>query len=273
MTKQTLSVAPVPFRLGVLGHSPAATGEVLAMTKAEQAASVAAYYQSHKTQIKTQRAAHRKAHKTEIAASKAAWYKAHRAERAVYLKVHKAEIAARAAAWYKAHKDENITRSTAYYEAHKAEIAVRRRAYLKINKVRIAAYGKAWYKAHKIQMAKWHVAYYETHRAKEIARAATYRKAHPDKYRDHCAKRRALKRGAFVERVSRVVVFERDQGRCHLCGKKVDPNNWHLDHIIPLSPLTPGGKGGEHSYRNVAVSHPICNQRKHNKLTGQLRLF
>jgi len=32
-------------------------------------------------------------------------------------------------------------------------------------------------------------------------------------------------------------------------------------------------RGGEHSYRNVAVSCPTCNLRKGRKIRGQFRLF
>src|SRR6267142_5472903 len=66
---------------------------------------------------------------------------------------------------------------------------------------------------------------------------------HPDSSRLAQDKRRAL--GKFIEDVDRLVVFERDQGFCQICGLGVDPQNWHLDHKIPLS------RGGEHSYETV----------------------
>jgi len=152
------------------------------------------------------------------------------------------------AAYREVHKDEIAAYNAAYGEAHKAESA----AYREKNKDRIAARQKA---------------YREANKAEILARVAAWQKAHPDKCRDRNARRRALKRGAFVEPISRAVVFDRDAGRCHLCGKKVDPKHWHLDHIVPLS------QGGEHSYKNVAVSCPTCNLRKHNKIRGQFRLF
>jgi len=99
------------------------------------------------------------------------------------------------------------------------------------------------------------------------ARKAAYKKANPDKVRDYSAARRAAKKGATVEKVSRAVVFERDGGRCHICGKKVNPKKWHLDHIVPII------RHGEHSYQNVAVAHPKCNLVKGGKAKGQLRLL
>jgi 5-methylcytosine-specific restriction endonuclease McrA len=87
-----------------------------------------------------------------------------------------------------------------------------------------------------------------------------WRDANPDKQREYRLERHARVRGQFVERVYRSVLFERDNGRCGLCGKKVDPANWHMDHIVPLL------HGGEHSYANVQVTHPFCNESKGARL-------
>lgn len=131
----------------------------------------------------------------------------------------------------------------------------------------------------KAAQAKWR----EKNRERERERARLYRKqnpqcvketarrynlAHPEKAIDRCSKRRARQTLATVESVQRVVVYERDGGKCHLCGKRVNRKHWHLDHIVPLS------QGGCHSYQNVAVACPACNQRKYNKMSqNQLRLF
>jgi 5-methylcytosine-specific restriction endonuclease McrA len=69
-------------------------------------------------------------------------------------------------------------------------------------------------------------------------------------------RRRARKLKAFVEDVDLAVVFTRDKGICGICSLPVDPDNWHLDHVVPLA------RGGEHSYENTQVSHPSCNQQK-----------
>ena len=87
-----------------------------------------------------------------------------------------------------------------------------------------------------------------------------WRNANPDKQADYHQTRLARERGQFVERVYRTVVFRRDKGICGICRKKVDPQNWHLDHIVPLS------RGGEHSYANVQVTHPFCNVSKGARL-------
>ncbi len=81
------------------------------------------------------------------------------------------------------------------------------------------------------------------------------------------ARRRARIRGLETEAVDRLVVYERDGGRCHLCNKTVSRHNFHIDHLIPIS------KGGSHTYANVALAHPRCNMRRGNgRLPAQLRL-
>lgn len=69
-------------------------------------------------------------------------------------------------------------------------------------------------------------------------------------------RRRARQRGAFIEDVDPLVVLERDDGVCGICGEDVDPFAFHVDHVIPLA------RGGEHSYANTQPAHPSCNSRK-----------
>jgi len=55
-------------------------------------------------------------------------------------------------------------------------------------------------------------------------------------------------------------VYRRDHGRCGLCGRFVARSAFEVDHVRPLA------KGGEHSYANVQVSHPLCNRRKRDSV-------
>lgn len=108
-------------------------------------------------------------------------------------------------------------------------------------------------------------------RDKRRAAVARYRARNPDlvRERDREARARARSKGSVrIETVHRDVLWERDGGRCHLCGKPCDPNDWHADHIIPRS------QGGVTSYANMAVSHPFCNMSKGARAVGdQLRIL
>ncbi|KKL96855.1 hypothetical protein LCGC14_1840280 [marine sediment metagenome] len=89
------------------------------------------------------------------------------------------------------------------------------------------------------------------------------------------SRERARLRGAMMEPVDPIKVFERDSWRCQLClcktmkAKRGTRHPWapEMDHIIPLS------NGGEHSYRNTQCACHACNHKKSNGPGGQLRLF
>jgi hypothetical protein len=51
-------------------------------------------------------------------------------------------------------------------------------------------------------------------------------------------------------------VMERDGLICQICFGAVERSDVHLDHIKPWS------KGGEHSVKNLRVTHSLCNMRK-----------
>ncbi len=75
---------------------------------------------------------------------------------------------------------------------------------------------------------------------------------------------KARRRDGFLEDVDREVLFERDKGICGICKKEVHINNFHVDHIIPIS------KGGKHCYENTQISHPSCNHKKHARINFSL---
>lgn len=98
-------------------------------------------------------------------------------------------------------------------------------------------------------------------RAKNPGYSKVQYAANPERFKAKVEKRRALKRGAGVtEEIVPLVVLERDDGVCGICGDDVDPLNFHVDHIIPLA------RGGSHTYGNVQVAHPSCNCRKRDQL-------
>lgn len=89
------------------------------------------------------------------------------------------------------------------------------------------------------------------------------------KGRDYAAK----KRTAFVERVFRRKVFQRDGYVCQICRRPTsarwtegDPLAPTLDHIQPIN------KGGEHSYANTQCAHAVCNSRKQDNVDDHVQL-
>lgn len=132
------------------------------------------------------------------------------------------------------------------------------------------AKNREWWEAHPGVGVRYCRTYYGKHRERRTAEARAWNVANRDRYNANVAncasKRRAAKLGLGCEDIRRQDVFQRDGGKCHICGKRCDPKDWHLDHLVPLS------LGGLHAYSNVAVSHPMCNQRRSNTGPAQLRL-
>jgi hypothetical protein len=97
----------------------------------------------------------------------------------------------------------------------------------------------------------------------------------PIRFRQAVDRRNKRLTAAWVEDVGIDYLIERDNGRCHLCGRKVStrytwPDNRtpSVDHLVPLS------QGGEHSKANTALAHLGCNLSKHTRAVGeQLRMI
>lgn len=134
--------------------------------------------------------------------------------------------------------------------------AAQDRAYYERNAEHIRTQKKDWYQENRERVLATVKARYEADPEPTRARAHRWEREHPEVRQD----KRAKKKGAFVESVDRQVVFERDGGVCQLCRLPVDADDWHLDHVIPLS------RGGLHCYSNVQVAHPRCNMVKHAKV-------
>ena len=97
-----------------------------------------------------------------------------------------------------------------------------------------------------------------------------WRRANPDRWRrvatNAKARRRSRAEGVGVERFRRESIFVRDRGLCAYCGLGLDPANWHLDHVVPLS------KGGAHTRANSAAACPSCNRKKGDMSAAEFRV-
>lgn len=111
-------------------------------------------------------------------------------------------------------------------------------------------------------------AYKDRNDAAVRARIKRWRTENKDRVLMLNQKRRHLLMELPYEDVDRERVFARDGGVCHICGKKVAPDRFALDHLIPLS------HGGGYTYDNLRVAHPKCNSRRHDgRIPAQLLLI
>jgi 5-methylcytosine-specific restriction endonuclease McrA len=129
-----------------------------------------------------------------------------------------------------------------------------RKAWRERNRERVRTYFREWQHEQR--------AVGGPHAQRQRAHAASYKKRRREHYTELQRLRDARKLENYVEDVHRLVVLERADGICGICGEDVDPLNFHVDHIEPLA------RGGEHSYANTQPAHPPCNQRKYDKELG-----
>lgn len=58
-------------------------------------------------------------------------------------------------------------------------------------------------------------------------------------------------------------IYQRDKGRCWICGKKVERKNLSMDHLIPVS------FDGPTEPHNLKVAHRRCNSKRGNRTPAQ----
>lgn len=151
-------------------------------------------------------------------------------------------------------------------QCSRAVRARRSKRYKEANRDRLLAYWRHYNATHERRRSPG-----ARHRERErdrlphrTGRSKEWFKKNPERARELWARRYARKKTATVEPVNPLIVFDRDRGVCWLCKKKVTRANMSIDHVIPLA------SGGEHSYRNIRLSHLRCNQQKN---AAHLTLF
>lgn len=67
-------------------------------------------------------------------------------------------------------------------------------------------------------------------------------------------------------KLNRRKVYELTNGRCAYCGRPLDYNDFHVDHIIPKK-----RGGATYSYKNLFASCPECNLFKRDMTLEEFR--
>jgi 5-methylcytosine-specific restriction endonuclease McrA len=171
--------------------------------------------------------------------------------------------------WYENHRARAIEQALIWNATHpEARKVIEQRSYRK-NRAARKAYHAQRYLAHKARLLADNRRHKASRHEYYLAQARLYRRAHLQRYAAHAALRRARKLQApVVEKIDRAAIIARDRSICHICGLRVAPADMSLDHLIPLA------LGGEHSARNLAVAHILCNKKRgKGYLPAQLRLW
>lgn len=211
----------------------------------------------------------------------AALYNASRKEQAAkynraYRTANADQIDARRRVYYEAHREQRSEYRRVYYQANKERYKEQRRNYRLSNKDRLSeyervrritrkvyrsAYGRVYYAANKDRLAPRNRAYYQANKERAAQRAREWRAANQERFRANIRTRKARKRNAEGRHTGKDIKqqYKAQRGKCYWCDCKVG-NDYHVDHIIPLS------RGGSNGPENIAIACAPCNLSKHNKL-------
>lgn len=125
-----------------------------------------------------------------------------------------------------------------------------------------------WYATHKEERRsawrKWHQLNGEERRRY----IRQWHHEHPEAWRHHNAKRRALQNNAAMGDLEKIKAWRKSWRQelfvqCYWCKDDFPTSRCHEDHKIPLS------KGGPHSLENLVIACAVCNHSKHDKLPDE----
>ena len=105
-----------------------------------------------------------------------------------------------------------------------------------------------------IVIAKWQKA----NPQKANAKSAKWREANPESRRIYQQNRRERANGGKLSHGIAAKLFNLQRGKCTCCGKPLG-NDFHLDHIVPLS------LGGTNTDDNMQLLRARCNLQKNKK--------
>ncbi len=178
--------------------------------------------------------------------------------------------------FYRASKEKDGRQSSCkectkqYYRDNRAAFIAKARTWEQANPEKVREKQKRWAASERgkeksrEKSRRYYARHREERREEWKAQKRAYRERARHIFNQHQARRRALTRGATVDRVDYAAILERDDWHCYLCSMPIEPGNVHFDHVIPLS------KGGAHSNENIRATHAHCNLRKNNRLISSL---
>lgn len=192
-------------------------------------------------------------------AEKQAAYRQRQRERMAIDPAYAAEVKAKRAAQDKAYKQENREKYNARMREWHRKTVENSPEYL----ARKRAAGRKHYAENQNKRREANKRWYANADRSEYNLA--WSRANRDKRAEVGRRREARKKGATqIDKFTRQDVWIQGWGVCGICMAPANPDDWHVDHIIPLS------RGGQHTLNNVQVSHPRCNLSKYNKLLTEV---
>lgn len=179
--------------------------------------------------------------------------------------------------WRTANRDRDRARTRAYRAANRDRIREQQRKWFRAERARNPEKARArwrqWWAANREHGRAWARGYHAIHRDRILARRRAWQTSHRRQWLAQMTlyqlrRKRRLSTNGPHETIIAYQIAERDNWRCHICGRPIKPKDLTLDHLIPVS------RGGTHRTGNVAAAHRRCNSRRFTgRIPAQLRLL
>jgi hypothetical protein len=131
---------------------------------------------------------------------------------------------------------------------------------------------REWYQKNPEYKKNYNRQYYQENQERCKAQARKWAKDNPDKCLERNRRRKAMVKGARIEKLPyryEQKLFAEQMGLCWYCFQKMewplDREKVHLEHKIPLV------RGGDHGMSNLCLTCADCNRRKHTCTDQEFR--
>ena len=147
-------------------------------------------------------------------------------------------------------KEKLLEKDRKYKEEHREGRNQYSKQYRQYHKKEMQEYNKQYHQKHKEERSEYHKSYCRTDHGRIVRKAIKHR-------------RRALKKsiGGTYTIAQLQDQLKRQKSKCYYCRVGLNDNNWHADHIVPIT-----RDGSNNTIDNIVVTCPTCNLRKYNKL-------
>ncbi len=183
-------------------------------------------------------------------------------------------------AYREANREKERQRGRKYYDANREKVRARNNNWNKEHRQRMTEYQREWRAENEEEVKEKARIYRQLKHDRYAELTREWREANRERYNAWQRKHRAANRqksrfmGTYYQRRRKArkqaaegthtpeeiqQQYQRQKGCCYYCGEKVG-NNYHVDHIVPLS------RGGSNDISNLVIACPTCNLRKHDKL-------